>query len=117
VWFELGSLVLGFVFGGAFLPAILLWIACLWEAYRDYRIAVDYPHLNRRKRLWVFVPLMLLHSGPWALAITVFIGITFGKGPTEPWHVWFAGGFLAYLALTCASVAMVWKKHKTSARP
>ena len=75
-------------------------------------MAVDYPHLGRHKRLWVFIPLTLLHSGPWILALTVFGALILLRTPREPWHAWFVGGFIAYLALMGFVIGSFWKKRK-----
>jgi hypothetical protein len=99
---ELGNVVLGFIVGGAFFLAVLRWLACLWATYLDYRVTVDYPHLKRPKRLWVFLPLLFLHSGPWALALAVFFCTR---------HMWFAVGFFVHLILTGISVALYFRKH------
>ena len=110
------------LFGGFFtativLAAALRWIGSLWVAYQDYRTAVDYPHLGRSKRLWVFVPLTLLHSGPWILALTVFGAFILFRSPREPWHAWFIAGFVGYLALMGLIIVSLLKKRKTGRRP
>jgi hypothetical protein len=109
---ELVGLVGGFLIAATILAAVLPWVGCLWVAYQDYRTAVDYPHLGRSKRLWVFVPLTLLHSGPWTLALTVFGAFILFRSPREAWHAWFVGGFVAYFALMGLVIVAALKKRE-----
>jgi hypothetical protein len=104
--------VLGFLAALALFPMIARWGGSLWEAYRDYRLAADYPHLNRRKNLWVFAPLIVLHSGPWLVALTLFGAFKLFTSPHQPWHSWFIGGFITYFALMGFFITRVLKAQK-----
>ena len=114
---EPAALAVGFFAAMIVFAATLPWVGCLWVAYQDYRTAVDYPHLGRSRRLWVFVPLTFLHSGPWILALTVFGAFILLRSPREPWHAWFIAGFVGYLALMGLIIVSVLKKRKTGRRP
>jgi hypothetical protein len=100
---------------GLLCSRVLVWTASLWECYREYRIAVAYPHLGRRKTLFVFVPLLLLHSGPWLLGLVVFGALELFMSPRAAWHYWFVGGFLAYLLFVALVLRRFWLNRKAAA--
>ncbi len=108
---QLAAALLGVIVAGFVIERVFGWAACLWMVYDDYRIAVTYPHLGRPRRLLLFVPLIFLHSGPWALGVTVFMTLElFAIAPEISF--WFAGGFLAFLAFVSVVMALWWK-HRT----
>src|SRR5437016_3450148 len=115
--FNLGAFTGGLLAALVVFAATLRWVGCLWIAFQDYRTAVDYPHLGRSKRLWVFVPLTFLHSGPWTLVLTVCGAFILFTSPREPWHAWFVAGFIVHLALMGLIIVSVLKKRKTGRRP
>src|SRR5437763_221040 len=108
---ELVAAMFGFVVGGFVFARFVYWIGCLWVAIDDYRIAAAYPHLRRKKQILLFVPLLLLHSGPWALAIALFIIFELFVSRRETWHFWFAAGFVAYVLFMCVLV-LLWMRRK-----
>ena len=107
-------------FGGAMISGllcsrVLMWIASLWGCYREYRIAVAYPHLGRRKTLFVFVPLLLLHSAPWLLGLVAFGALELYRSERAAWHYWLVAGFLAYLVLIVLVLRRFWLTRKAAA--
>jgi hypothetical protein len=111
---ELAAAVFGFAVGGFVAEHFLYWIGCLWAATEDYRIAVRYPHLGRPKRLLVFLPLLLLHAGPWALATAVFVIVELFLGQHETWHFWFLGAFVAQIFFVIYATVWITSKRLKS---
>ena len=104
----------GFAVGGFVSERFLYRIGCLWSAIHDYRIAALYPHLRRKKRLAIFVPLLLLHSGPWAMAVSLFVIFELFVSRRETWHLWFTAGFVAYVLFMGAMVLLWIRRRSTS---
>ena len=112
----LAGLLLGFFVGGLVVRSAFGWGLSLWQAFQEYREAAAYPHLNRPKNPWVFLPLVVLHSGPWILAMAAFGFFKLLTSPHQPWHSWLIGGFIAYLAPTALTIASV-RKRQHARRP
>ena len=93
---------------GLLCSRVIGWIASLWDCYRECQIAADYRHLGRRKTHFVFVPLVLLHSGPWLLGLVPFWSLGALYEPTG----WFVAGFVAYLLF----IALVLWRFGSSAK-
>lgn len=104
----LGLLTGMFVFG-----ALLRWVFALTKTYKDYRIVADHPHLRQPKRPWIFVLLLVLHSGSWVLALTVFGAFELFTSPYREWHAWFVGGFITYIALMGYFFILVHKNRQS----
>jgi len=109
---ELAGL-LGLLTGMVVFSALLRWVIALTKTYTDYRIAADHPHLRQAKRPWIFLFLLVLHSGPWVLALTVFGAFELFMSPYHAWHSWFIGGFIAYIVLMACLFIGVHKKQQS----
>jgi hypothetical protein len=105
----------GAMISGFLCTRVLAWIASLWECYREYRIAVAYPHLRRRKTLLVFLPLLFLHSGPWLLGLVAFGALALFMSPRAAWHYWLEVGFVAYLIFIALILRRFWLARKAAA--
>jgi hypothetical protein len=116
VTFELAFIGFGgVVIGSLLVERLLLWAGSVWVMYGEYRTAVEYPHLHRPKRLYVFIPLTLLHSGPWLLVLSIWALVVLVSGPRDDWQSWLLGGFAVGVAYMTAIVVFVLRKHGGSA--
>ena len=104
--------LLGLLVGLLLYERLFIWMAFLWATYAEYRTALTYPHLRRRRSLVVFVPLTLLHSGPWLLALVIFGAFHLYTSQREEWHYWMVAGFLGGLAVMGAATWSAWKKRR-----
>ena len=107
--------LLGLLVGLLLYERLFIWMAFLWATYAEYRTALTYPHLRRRRSLVVFVPLTLLHSGPWLLALVIFAAFHLYTSQREEWHYWIVSGLLGGLAVMGAATWSAWKKIQARA--
>lgn len=109
---ELAGL-LGLLTAMVVFSALMRWVVALKKTYTDYRIAADHPHLRQPKRPWIFPLLLVLHSGSWVLALTVFGAVELFTSPYHTWHAWFVGGFIAYVALMAYFFILTYKNRQS----
>jgi len=93
---ELILFIAGFIAGIFVYLEIIRWVYTLLVVWGEYRIAKDFPHLQRRASLWPVPLLFLLHSGPWFLVVVVISTYKILTGQSQPEWFWFLGGFYAY---------------------
>jgi hypothetical protein len=103
----------GFLASGLVIQALLRWGWSVWEAIDQYRVAVRYPHLGRANHLWTLLPLLVLHSGPWILALFAFATLRLLSAPHQSWHSWVIGGFIAYPIFVSSILFSAWRRQNT----
>lgn len=104
----------GFFVGQLAVSILSRWVTALYRAVKEYRASVAHPNLGHRTTLWIFLPLLLLHSGPYALGLLVFGAFKLFASAFQPWHAWLIGGFVADLVLMVAMVSRVLIRRKAS---
>ena len=67
------------------------WVYAIYTTVRSYRSGN--PGLGtRRPFIWALPIVVLLHSGPWALATACYLAYYGLSRPHGPWLLWFFGG-------------------------
>ena len=75
---------LGFLVGSLVFNRTLQWIFAIVIGVKEWRAGYGSP--------WAIPLYLLLHSGPWLLATTVFLAVEVFSKPHEPWWPWFFAG-------------------------
>lgn len=89
---------LGVLAGSMLLSFIARWIAAIYTTVKKYRV---YPGpVKKRELIWALPLAVLLHSGPWLLAIAGYLSYYAWSNPHGPWLFWFFGGAAISLILT-----------------
>jgi hypothetical protein len=95
---------LGFLGAVILLGSVARWIYAISATRRERRSSgqSDGP---AKSPVWSLLPVVLLHSGPWALGIAIFCMYYALSQPRSPYLSWFLGGALAGLFFTVILVA------------
>jgi hypothetical protein len=90
-------LMLGFIVGALFGTQILRWGALVWASTTTH--GGDFLGPARRRLLWVFPFVLLLHPVPYLVAFAVVFTIWAFQGKVGGIWLLLVGGFYAYVVL------------------
>ena len=112
----LAAAYLGFFAGMIFWSMVLRWIGALAVVLEKRWTYRERP-MRQRTLLWAFPIVLLLHSGPWAIATLSLLAfhILCTRHATE-WD-WFFGGFAAGVGIMlCVAAAIVvrWRRAQAA---
>ena len=85
------------------------WISTLAATVKSYR-GGDSDAPPRRPLLWAFPLAAVLHSGPWMLAIAVYLSYYVLSRPHAPWWLWFFGGVCLAPILSAAVLLLAGRR-------
>src|SRR5690348_1718034 len=94
-------------FGGFFLALLTFTAIVRWVGVIYIELVNQPPEVRRPQTI---VPIVLLHSGPWMLALVGFLSFKVVTVPTAPWKTWLLGGFALGFALMLVNLVTVWRK-------
>ena len=92
----------GFVLAQLAFPLVIHWLVLVYAQF-----ALEPPETRRAQTL---IPIFLLHSGPWALALMIFACIKLLASPEGEWRPWLVGGFVVGCGILLVMIAMGLKK-------
>jgi hypothetical protein len=92
----------GIVAGTMLWSIVGRWILALLDTWRTYR-STEISGTSGRKRNWALALVVLLHSGPWSLALAIYLSCYVLSHPHPSWWHWFFGGALAAPVLLLAA--------------
>jgi len=86
------------------------WVAAIAETLRQYRPdnAVEPP---RRPLAWALPLVLLLHSGPWVLAIAGYLSYYVLSRPHASWWLWFYVGVALSPLFVCGLILRMRRKR------
>ncbi len=104
---------LGFFAGTLFGSQMMRWGALLWVTITTHE--GDFLGRPRRRLLWAFPFILLLHPAPYLIALCVVF--TFWALQGKVGFVWlcFLGGFYAYIALVSLKLLQVYRQRRRQA--
>ena len=96
------ALPLGMLAGSMLLSFSAHWVAVIYTTAKKHWV---YPGPTRKRQLiWALPLAVLLHSGPWALAIAGYLSYYAWSHPHGPWLLWFFGGTTISVILPALAV-------------
>ena len=102
---------LGFFAGTIFGTQILRWGALLWVSTTTH--GGDFLGPPKRRLLWVFPFVLLLHPAPYLVAFIVVFTVWALQGKVASIWLWLLGGFYAYIAILGLKIFVVYRaKHR-----
>jgi hypothetical protein len=105
--------LLSFVAGTLFGSQVMRWGALLWVTTTTHE--GDFLGRPRRRLLWAFPFILLLHPAPYLIALCVVFTSSALQGKVEFVRLCFLGGFYAYIALVSLKLLQVYRQRRREA--
>jgi hypothetical protein len=109
---------LGFFAGAVFGTQMLRWGALLWVSTTTH--GGDFLGAPKRRLLWAFPFVLLLHPTPYFVAFVVAFTIWALQGKVGSIWLWFLAGFYAYIVIVGLKMLQVYRlqrRRRASAGP
>ena len=110
--------LLGFFVGTLLGTQLMRWGVLLWVSTTTH--GGDFLGSPRRRLLWVFPFVLLLHPAPYFVALALTFTVWALQGKVGPIWLWLVGGFYAYIAilgLRMLQVYRIQRRRRVSAGP
>jgi hypothetical protein len=101
---------LGLFVGTMFGTQMMRWGALLWVSTTTH--GGDFLGPPRRRLLWVFPFVLLLHPGPYLLALVVILTAWALQGKIGSIWLWALAGFYAYVVFAGLTMLRVYRRQR-----